>query len=157
MFSNINTMKSTNKIKIFAQSLVLMLVASSCDPLMDSCYTLSNNSSETLHITVYPSAAENACITDKQKPLCSGTVGSKSDLDLFLSTDFVGDIRVFLSMADSCIVRLDDSCGAVVKKWYRNYDLSTSSKEFFDKSYWTEKKENGILSINDNDLELINQ
>lgn len=127
---------------------------------MDSCYTLSNNSSETLHITVYPSAAENTCITDKQKPLCSGTVGSKSDLDLFLSTDFVGDIRVFLSMADSCIVRLDDSCGAVVKKWYRNYDLSTSSKEFFDKSYWTEKKENGIqfiFSINDNDLELINQ
>ena len=63
-------------------------------------------------------------------------------------------------MADSCIVRLDDSCGAVVKKWYRNYDLSTSSKEFFDKSYWTEKKENGIqfiFSINDNDLELINQ
>ncbi len=150
-------MKITRAFSIFAAFAVLLTV-SACDPFDFFYYKINNQSSEDLYITVYSS--ENAQIFrygDKlDSLLCQATIKHKSNSRLLETENGVRDVSVFLSMADSCVVQLADSNGAVVRKWYRNYDTNSRKKEFFDTKYWTTSGKNGdcfTFSVSDADLE----
>lgn len=148
------TMRVVSVIMMFA----LLFMLTSCEPFDDYFYNVNNQSSEDLYVTLYSSDNTNIFLYFyPDKPFCQATIGRKSNNTIFAGENFVRDVSVFLSMADSCVVQLADSNGAVVKRWYRNYDKHSSKKEFFDTKYWTTSGKNGdcfTFSISDADLEM---
>ncbi|MBQ2398261.1 MAG: hypothetical protein II304_14685 [Bacteroidales bacterium] len=153
------------KKRFFKDSIFIILLSFvfvACDPWYEYYYEIENNTQEDLFLTIYSSSGYIDRYGYKMPSIFfRQQICSKSKKEIKETFNEYSDPRVFLTMFDSCIIQKQDSNGIVLKKWYRNYDLNSENKEFFDYSTWIQNGEDGCISfifkIDDSDIELKNK
>ncbi len=112
----------------------------------DVVFQIKNNTDKTLHIALQPRGGRNtfypkhlACLMDQGMYCCQ-------------EEDFDGQFRG----RDSCVVRLNDENGEVLKVWHKKGHSVSRRKEFFRSSDWHLETEDKrfiyTLIINEEDL-----
>ena len=142
-------------------AIVVMLFFSSCDPFKDLVPTLiiKNNSSQEIvlnyvsrgdYYSQYPDATLLNSTTINLKPqetfcLEEGIFLEGPDKGVFLQEDF-DNLITQLIMQDTLVVKKNSEQEEILRIWTRNFNTSSTDKEFFRLSDWEFKSESGYVT-----------
>lgn len=142
-------------------TIVVMLFFSSCDPFEDMIPTLiiKNNSSQEIvlnyvsrgdYYSQYPDATLLNSTTINLKPqetfcLEEGIFLEGPDKGVFLQEDF-DNLITQLIMQDTLVVKKNSEQEEILRIWTRNFNTSSTDKEFFRLSDWEFKSESGYVT-----------
>lgn len=142
-------------------TIVVMLFFSSCDPFEDMIPTLiiKNNSNQEIvlqyvsrgdYYSQYPDATLLNSTTINLKPqesfcLEEGIFLEGPDKGVFLQEDF-DNLITQLIMQDTLVVKKNSEQEEILRIWTRNFNTSSTDKEFFRLSDWEFKSESGYVT-----------
>lgn len=142
-------------------TIVVMLFLTSCDPFKDLVPTLiiKNNSSQEIvlnyvsrgdYYSQYPHATMSNPTTLNLKPqetfcLEEGELLEGPEREEFLQKDF-DHLITQLIMQDTLVVKKNSEQEEILRIWTRNFNTSSTDKEFFRLSDWEFKSESGYVT-----------
>ena len=142
-------------------AIAIMLFFSSCDPFKDLVPTLiiKNNSSQEIvlnyvsrgdYYSQYPDATLSNSTTINLKPqetfcLEEGELLEGPEREEFLQKDFEHLITQLI-MQDTLVVKKNGEQEEILRIWTRNFNTSSTDKEFFRLSDWKFKSESGYVT-----------
>ncbi len=139
--------------------LVCLVTASalviSCDNHTYVQFQIQNNTDQTLYVQLYGTQQRVSNVFYPQHTACLlEAFGVRTDFNDRFRDCFVNA----LDCMDSCVVRLNDKDGQVLRVWVNNDAKKSSSKEFFKQSEWEEQKKGDrhvfFFVIRENDLNM---